>query len=227
MPLPTHLAESDYTKLFPAAVDEFPTVINEEHYIDAWIINSAFDSLLATEQYMLDHAFGPSAPAGEDVIGDDGQFEIPIPAALYTGYETALAWDSDLLEENIAEGVTIFGVLGTLVPGTPAPVYTTMAMTGGDQHTVALMENGDIHAWGYNAFKQANPGSATTPWTDTSTVILSGVKAIAAGLYYSLALAEDGNLHAWGANNYKQVNPVSSTDPWVRSTWPVLNLSWE
>jgi len=227
MPLPTHLVESDYAKLFPAAVDEFPTVINEEHYIDAWIINSAFNSLLVTEQYMLDHTFVPSAPAGDDVIGNDGQFEIPIPAALYTGYETALAWDSDLLEENIMEGVTVFGVLGTLVPGTPAPVYTTMAIAAGSYHTVALMENGDIHAWGLNNYKQANPGSATTPWTDTSTVILSGVKAIAAGYYHTVALMENGDIHAWGLNNYNQANPVSATDPWIRKTWPVLNLSWE
>jgi len=114
MPVPTHLTEGDFAKLFPLALDEFPTVINEEHYIDAWLLNSVFSSLLITEQYLLDHKQNIEAPAGADVIGDDGQLEISIPAARYSGYETALAWDSNLLEDNIRLGETIFGVSGTM-----------------------------------------------------------------------------------------------------------------
>ncbi|TSA45876.1 hypothetical protein D4R52_01615 [bacterium] len=53
MPIPTHLIESAYPKAFPPTLDQFPTVINEEHYIDAWILNSAFNSLLAIEQYLI------------------------------------------------------------------------------------------------------------------------------------------------------------------------------
>mgnify|MGYP001199786711 FL=1 len=119
MPVPTHLTEANYDKLFPVALDEFPTVINEEHYIDAWLLNSVFSSLLITEQYLLDHKANIEAPAGADVVGDDGQLEISIPAARYSGYETALAWDSNLLEENIKDGETIFGVLGTFVGAAP------------------------------------------------------------------------------------------------------------
>lgn len=115
MPIPTHLIESNYDKNFPAAVDEFPTVINEEHYIDAWLLNSVFNSLIETEEYLLTYKDNIESPLGDDIIGDDGNPEINIPPALYKAYKTALAWDSNLLAENIADGVTIFGVLGTFL----------------------------------------------------------------------------------------------------------------
>jgi hypothetical protein len=128
MPVPTHLTESDYEKKFPPVLDEFPTVTNEEHYIDAWLLNSVFNSLLATEQYLIDYKLNIEAALGEDIIGDDGNPEISIPAARYTGYETALAWDSNLLEENIAVGVTIFGVTGVLAPGGGPVAITAPAL---------------------------------------------------------------------------------------------------
>ena len=129
MPVPTHLTEGDYPKDFPPNLDQFPSVINEEHYIDAWLLNSVFNSLLATEQYLIDYKANIEAPLGEDIIGDDGNPEISIPAGRYSGYETALAWDSDLLEENIAAGVTIFGVTGTLTPGGGPVAITPPALS--------------------------------------------------------------------------------------------------
>ena len=108
-----HLTEGDYEKLFPPALDEFPTVIDGQHYIDAWILNSPFNSLLEIEQYLIDYQANIEAPIGDDIIGNEGSLEISIPAARYPAYKTAMAWDSNLLEENIKSGVTIFGVTGT------------------------------------------------------------------------------------------------------------------
>jgi len=114
---PVHIDEADYTKNFPPDLDEFPTVENDLHYIDAWLLNTVFNSLLATEQYLIDNKSNIEAPLGDDILGIEGNPEISIPAARYTAYKSALAWDSNLLEENILEGVTIFGVTGTLVAG--------------------------------------------------------------------------------------------------------------
>ena len=113
MPIVTHLIAGNYPKAFPPALDSFPTVTNEEHYIDAWILNSVFNSLLAIEQFLLDYTAFLSITAGDDVIGNEGSLIISIPAALYPSYKTAMAWDSNLLEENIKAGVTIFGITGT------------------------------------------------------------------------------------------------------------------
>jgi hypothetical protein len=123
MPVPEHLLEGDYAKLFPNAADEFPAAINEEHYIDAWLINSAFASIIATEQYLIDNKANIEAEIGDDIIGVDGELEISIPAARYPAYKTALAWDSNLLEENIKNGETIFGVTGSLSGGAATSLF--------------------------------------------------------------------------------------------------------
>ena len=117
MPLPVHLTEADYQKLFPQGVDEFPSVINEQHYIDAWLLNTAFASLEEIETYLLTYQANIEALIGNDIIGDDGNPIINIPAARYPAYKTAMAWDSELLEENIKKDITIFGVTGTLLSG--------------------------------------------------------------------------------------------------------------
>ena len=117
MTTPTHISEEDYPGNFPAALDEFPLVENDKHYIDAWLLNSIFSSLLATEQYLIDWKDNIEAPAGYDILGEEGQLEISIPPARYPAYKTAMAWDSNLLEENIKSGETIFGVVGTLSAG--------------------------------------------------------------------------------------------------------------
>ena len=121
---PIHIDEADYTKNFPPDLDEFPSVENDEHYIDAWLLNTVFNSLLATEQYLIDNKANIEAPLGDDILGIEGNPEISIPAARYTAYKSALAWDSNLLEENIAEGITIFGVTGSFEGGVTLPVIT-------------------------------------------------------------------------------------------------------
>ena len=143
---PTHLTEGDYSKLFPVAADEFPTVINEEHYIDAWILNSVFNSLLATEQYLIEHKENIEAAIGGDVLGDDGQLEINIPPARYPAYKTAMAWDSNLLAENIKADETIFGVLGTLsvtagglTVGAPSPIVVPFLFAGSRDLSPGMM----------------------------------------------------------------------------------------
>ena len=128
MPLPVHLTEADYQKLFPTGVDEFPSVVNEQHYIDAWLLNTAFASLEEIETYLLTYQENIEALIGDDIIGDDGNPIINIPAARYPSYKTAMAWDSNLLEENIKSGEIIFGITGTYAE-TGTPVSTLGEVT--------------------------------------------------------------------------------------------------
>ena len=123
MPIPTHLKESDYKKYFPDTEDEFPSVTNEEHYIDAWLINTAFNSIIEVEEYLLQHKANIEAPIGDDVIGEDGNPLIQIPPARYPAYKSALAWDSNLLKENIKKDEIIFGITGSF-EGAAEPVCT-------------------------------------------------------------------------------------------------------
>jgi len=57
---------------------------------------------------------GTHAPlSGDNVLGDDGDPTIPIPAANYPSGKICTAQDADLVAGNIKNGVTIFGVQGT------------------------------------------------------------------------------------------------------------------
>ena len=60
--------------------------------------------------------------------GADGLAVIPVPAGRYASGKTCTAVDSDLVPGNIKQGVTIFGVSGSLTAGgsgVPAIVLTT------------------------------------------------------------------------------------------------------
>jgi len=58
---------------------------------------------------------GTHAPEdGDNILGDEGALVMAIPATNYPAGKTATARDADLTAGNIKNGVTIFGVTGTL-----------------------------------------------------------------------------------------------------------------
>ncbi len=63
---------------------------------------------------------GTHAPLdGDDVSGNEGALVVSIPAANYPAGKETTAQDADLVAANIKDGVTIFGVEGTLEEATP------------------------------------------------------------------------------------------------------------
>lgn len=70
-----------------------------------------------------------NVPAGDDVVGDDGDLEILIPAGLYVGTEHTTASDTNLVAGKIKDGVTIFGVEGTY-DESATPITATTVQTG-------------------------------------------------------------------------------------------------
>ena len=62
----------------------------------------------------------PEPATGDNFSGDDGVLSVPVPAAKYAAGKYATAQDSDLVAGNILDGVTIFGVEGTIVSPEPA-----------------------------------------------------------------------------------------------------------
>ena len=99
------------------------------------------------------------------------------------------------------------GSLSSLSP-VPVPVsgltFTT-AIAAGGQHSLALLANGTVMAWGSNQFGQLGDGSEVTPAEPVQVTGLAGVKAVAAGASHSLALLSNGTVMAWGANESGQL----------------------
>jgi alpha-tubulin suppressor-like RCC1 family protein len=85
----------------------------------------------------------------------------------------------------------------------PVPNLTDVkAVSTGHRHSLALLEDGTVRAWGSNSFGQV--GDGTTADRDRP-IAVPGVRnavAISAGDYFSVALLADGTVLEWGANTY-------------------------
>ncbi len=96
---------------------------------------------------------------------------------------------------------------------------TVLKVTSGGGHTLALLSDGSVAAWGENGSGQL--GNGTVVDSDLPVSVSSSafggykVVSIAAGFAHSLALCEDGKVYAWGYNASGQLGnnllAVSST----------------
>jgi hypothetical protein len=89
----------------------------------------------------------------------------------------------------------------SVVPVSVNELSGVTAVSAGGEHSLALLSNGTVMAWGRNA--EGELGNGTTGGVSNVPVAvkeLSGVTAISAGRYYSLALLSNGTVMAWGDN---------------------------
>lgn len=91
--------------------------------------------------------------------------------------------------------MTVSGVSGTFV-----------AVAAGENHSLALTDDGKVWAWGYNDFGQLGRGTANFDGDPPEVVDgLPTIAAIAAGLFHSMALGIDGRVWVWDRNNAGQL----------------------
>ncbi|PSL48436.1 alpha-tubulin suppressor-like RCC1 family protein [Salsuginibacillus halophilus] len=84
------------------------------------------------------------------------------------------------------------------------------AIAAGDYHTLALDENGDVWAWGDNAFGQVNSSQNYDP--DPEIVSgLQGIVSIAAGAEHSVAVNGQGEVFSWGRGEEGQMADGNTT----------------
>ncbi len=97
---------------------------------------------------------------------------------------------------------------------------TVIAIAGGESgnHTVSLLSDGTVWAWGSNSNGQlgnhsnSNSAQPIQVLDATGTGVLSNAIVVAAGYSHSLALKSDGTVWAWGGNQYGQLGNGSSDD---------------
>ena len=122
----------------------------------------------------------------------------------------AWAWGNNSDGELGNGTVTRYSGLST--PVKVVNLTNVVAVTGGDQHSLALRSDGTVWAWGNSGWGQLGQGTYGGRSTPVQVPGLTNVKAIAAGSLHNLALKSDGTVWGWGFNYYGQVGNGSSGD---------------
>ncbi|BBI31281.1 RCC1 domain-containing protein [Cohnella abietis] len=121
-----------------------------------------------------------------------------------------------------AWGSNIYGQIGngtvTTMVSTPVQVMASSsvvlggikAVAGGQLHSLAITDSGEVLAWGMNTNGQLGDGTQSTRAYPVSVIDgngdhLSGVKLLSAKGYNSRALKADNTLWAWGDNSKGQL----------------------
>jgi len=152
-------------------------------------------------------------------LGDGGTTASDVPVAVeeLTGAKAIAAGANHslaLLTDGtvMAWGGNEAGQLGdgnTTESDVPVPVEglkgVVTAIAAGGEHSLALLSNGTVMAWGENEHGELGDGNTSNSDVPVAVKGLKGVTAIAAGGEHSLALLSNGTLMAWGSNEYGQL----------------------
>ncbi len=86
------------------------------------------------------------------------------------------------------------------------------AVAGGAFHSLALLQDGTVWAWGRNQWGQLGNGGGEDSTSPVAVSGLTDVTAISGGASHSLALKSDGTVWAWGDNFSGQLGNGSEED---------------
>eukprot|EP01130_Rhizamoeba_saxonica_P017942 TRINITY_DN8847_c0_g1_i1.p1 TRINITY_DN8847_c0_g1~~TRINITY_DN8847_c0_g1_i1.p1 ORF type:complete len:758 (+),score=135.46 TRINITY_DN8847_c0_g1_i1:1-2274(+) len=75
----------------------------------------------------------------------------------------------------------------------------------GDNHNIALLENGDIFSWGYNGFGELGHGNTTNLTEPRLIPMENPIKSISCGANHTIVLDVKGFLWSWGCNQSGQL----------------------
>ena len=73
-----------------------------------------------------------------------------------------------------------------------------VALTAGDRHTCALLDDQSVRCWGDNSLAQIGAGAGAAPSRPTAPRGLHDVRALAAGDVHTCAARADGSVWCWG-----------------------------
>lgn len=131
------------------------------------------------------------------------------------GHNVALLGDGRLL----TWGWNSFGQLGDgtltdrstafIVPAFPPAERSVTTVIAGSLHTLALLDDGRLFAWGGNTYGQLGDGTTTRRTSPTIVPDFppmgSAISLLAAGERHTAAVLSDGSLYTWGDNLFGQL----------------------
>jgi alpha-tubulin suppressor-like RCC1 family protein len=124
----------------------------------------------------------------------------------------------------LAWGDNTSGQLGNGTTGAGASAENPVAVKGltgvtqvsaGAEHSLAVLSNGTVMAWGDNSHGELGNGTTTSSAVPVAVTGLTGVKSVAAGEGYSLAVLTDGRVMAWGNGGNGQLGDGKYADSHV------------
>jgi len=86
------------------------------------------------------------------------------------------------------------------------------AISAGDSHTCAVLDNNSAMCWGLNSSGQLGDNSTTNSSIPVAVNGLGPVKAISAGEYHNCAILDNNSAMCWGLNSSGQLGDNSTTD---------------
>ena len=165
---------------------------------------------------------------GDNSVGQLGNpnlhetFDVPVAAPIHgvTAVSAGGAFSLALGAGTVAAwGDNNVGQLGTGHPeygldSEPQQVVGlsgVVAISAGSSHSLALLSDRTVAAWGYNASGQLGNGTTKTSYVPVAVSGLSEVVAVSAGDEFSLALLADGTVMAWGNDGAGQLGDGTHT----------------
>jgi alpha-tubulin suppressor-like RCC1 family protein len=208
-----------------AAGGDHSLIIQSNYYVLAWGDNT--DGQLGTGGY------GGNSPS--PVYSDSSYYGGATAIAAGVNHSMAIisgtlyTWGDDTYGQ-LGDGGLVYTTCGGVTLCSDAPVavadiagVTTIA--AGGNHSLAVLTDTTVDAWGYNSNGQLGNGTSGSPANDSDTPVvvtgLSSVASIAAGGIHSLAVKTDGTIQAWGGNTDGQLGDCSNSDS---STFVLVSL---
>ncbi len=110
---------------------------------------------------------------------------------------------------------------------TPVPLSSlssgVVGISAGDSHSLAVLNDGTVRAWGANGNAQLGDGTLTMRTAPVVVTSLTDIVAVSAGSTHSLALRANGTVVAWGTNTNGQLGDgthVQRIPRWQFQDWP-------
>jgi len=160
-------------------------------------------------------------------LGDGTTADRPAPAAVpgltrVTAVAAGGTHSLALLSDGTVWAWGDNGLRGPAGDGTPRTAATTpvpmpglgdvTAVSAGNFHSLALLRDGTVRAWGWNDDGQLGDGTTSDRPSPVTVSGLTDIVAIAAGDRFSLALRRNGQVATWGANERGQLGDGTFDD---------------
>jgi alpha-tubulin suppressor-like RCC1 family protein len=172
-----------------------------------------------------------SAPVDKDVtvfLSSDDPTEVTVPETVTIPKGKSSAAFDLIVENNVVvdgpKSVTITASVPGWTSGSDTMVVQddredarfAPTIVAGDDHSVALNDDGTVWTWGDNGYGQLGDGTTMNRNAPVPVISLSDVFAVAGGGNHTLALTGEGRVWAWGDNSNGQLGDgtfLSRTQP--------------